>query len=126
MTIIYVWNPEHSPIVVRTVDEKKTAFNVVHFAGSCVDDGIIDNPASKESCRTDSYLCNSNEINISKFRRFVLLTMVFIKCCRLVANVLLKKFIREISAGCSKRLNIWKGNKICILILWLYCVSFYS
>lgn len=67
-------------MVVKTVDEKKTDFRVDHLILSCkFDEGTIGIPAWKDSCNTDSYLRNSNDINMSKFLKFVLFTIVFIR-----------------------------------------------
>lgn len=101
---------ENSPIVVITVDEKKTAWIILHFSvvtgkSFCADSK---RPPCAASCISFSYLTNSIDTNVSKFRISVLFATFEINNFLCSRTEFRNAVIRDISAGNSSFWNIWK------------------
>lgn len=98
-----------SPMVVKTVEEKNTAFSTVHFADTS---GLITlvagSPATMASRSIFSYSSSFDSIWGSV--KFPVLIIVANKFRRPAPKVSLKRASRDTSAGYSKRRKIWRQN----------------
>lgn len=97
------------PIVVRTVDEKKTAFSNVHFSNSSASTSFCKSiPPARASRSITSYWCSFGSINvIERFWEFITVAR---KLRLPVTRFALRLVSLCLSAGYSNLLNIWNNR----------------